>query len=47
MKKKKSKCCKKFRKKAKLCSSCPLRACLAKAERKQLIAKHHPKNKAA
>lgn len=47
MKKLKSKCCKKFRKKSKACSSCPLMACLTKKERKELIRALGSKKKAA
>ena len=47
MKKLKSKCCKKFRKKSKACSSCPLMAALSKKERKALIQEKPGKKKAA
>ena len=35
----KSKCCRKYKKKAKACQRCPLMACLSSKERKQQLAK--------
>ena len=42
----KSKCCKKFKKKPKTCSRCPLAATLCKKERKKLIKKYAEKRAA-
>ncbi|MEM1205291.1 MAG: hypothetical protein AAGN66_18830 [Acidobacteriota bacterium] len=39
-KKLKKRCCKKYRRKGKACSSCPLMARLDKGERRRLIAAH-------
>ena len=36
----KKKCCKKYKKKAKLCKACPLMAALSGRERKQLLNGH-------
>lgn len=45
-KKSKSKCCKKFRKKSKACSSCPVMACLDKKAQKDLIRRYRKKKAA-
>ncbi|MCG8462662.1 MAG: hypothetical protein MI919_40775 [Holophagales bacterium] len=36
----KSKCCKKYRRKSKACSSCPLMARLAKGDRQAMLARY-------
>lgn len=42
----KKKCCKKYRRKGKACSNCPLMDRLGKGERKRLLAAHRAEHKA-